>query len=373
MFFRSSTIYSDFLTSEAWSTKADDYIQMEGINAAAYKGDLGIHLTWNSTPKDAPWLGVGFGWDNWTGKNLSAIKKTGAIEFWVRTKSGTRISLPMAVGLEDFTGAQAWLGITPKAIKADKISSTWTRIELPLSEFNWQEQDADASNIKQIIFNLAADGELFIDEIQIVPYEGGFRQRAIVTNLPSQNFVADGQKKDTLWSTAAYKIGKNDVHLALKGDVLCVGLEVIDDSPFQNSFTGADSYKGDGFELAFSTDPNAYNSRNRLLFSDQHLGFAFGDEITVYNYRTKKAVKGLKTGYRLTEKGYIFETEIPLSALGPIAFEAGELYGLEMAINLGDKAKRTQQLRWNNPNSVGYGENPALWGEIYINRQQNPE
>jgi hypothetical protein len=237
---------------------------------------------------------------------------------------------------------------------------------LPLNEFNWNEQKANASNIKQIIFNLVAEGELYIDEIRIVPYEGGYRKRAIVSNQMDLDFRVDGEKNDSLWSAPAYSIGENDIHLGLKGDVLCLALEVKDDTPFQNKHTGPDSYRGDGFEIAFSSDPKAYNNRIRFLYSDQHLGFAFGDEISVYDYRKKRSLSGLKTARKITAQGYLFEAEIPLSRLDIPPFSEGELYGLEMAINKGDENERKEQLRWNNPDAAGYSENPALWGELYL-------
>jgi hypothetical protein len=366
-FFAASQIYSEALTSEAWQTKTDARcLTMEATPNAAFKGKLGLHIKWNRVREGCPWLGVGFGWDNWTGKNLSRIKNTGAIVFYVRMPEGERAGLPWAVGLEDYAGGQAWLGMNKNVIKADKITTNWTRIEMPLSEFNWDEQQADASNIKQIIFNLEADGEIFLDEIQIEPYFGGYRKRAHITTLRTFDVFLDEEKSVALWKTDTLKIGDDRVHLAIVPGHLAIAGYIKDKTPLQNSKSGMNSYDGDGFEIAFSTDLEARRNRLNYRMSDQHIGFAFGATPHIWNYRRQRPLREASVVTYKTDDGYWFEALIKLEELGMKSFEEQRLYGLELAINKGTDKSRDEQMRWNDPINPGFHENPNLWGEMFI-------
>ena len=367
LFYTSSEIYKDYVTSEGWVTEDKRCMTAKTSKEAAYEGELGIDLTWNRTKEGCPWLGFGFGWDNWTGKDLSQIKNTAAIQFHVRMVEGERVNLPWAIGLEDFTGAQAWLGMSANAIKADKITTEWTRVELPLSEFNWEEQGADVNNIKQIIFNTEADGRVFIDEIKIVPYEGGYRNRANLSTLKGDAFKVNGRMDDALWKTDTIAFGRNQLHIAVEKDYVCVALKVIDENPLQNNFKGADVFQGDALELAFSTDPGVNPRRARYMSTDQHIGIGFsGDQITTWDWRNEKEFKVLEYTTVLTEDGYIFEAKIQFSELNAESFQNETLYGLEIAVDHGDLVGRNSQERWNDPVNNGFYENPSMWGELYL-------
>lgn len=367
LFYISSEIYADYVTSEGWVTEDKSCITAKTTKEAAYEGELGIDLTWDRTKEGCPWLGFGFGWDSWTGKDLSQIKNTAAIQFHVRMVEGERTNLPWALGLEDFTGAQAWLGMSTNAIKADKITTEWTRVELPLSEFNWEEQGADVSNIKQIIFNTEADGRVYIDEIKIVPYSGGFRNRATLKNLSSIGFVADGQTSDDLWKTDTISFGSNELHIAVDSNFLCIALRVKDETPLQNSFEQKEVFRGDALELAFSTDPEANSRRTRYLSTDQHIGIGFSNnEIKTWDWQHEREFEVHEYHLQQTDDGYIFEAKIKFSELNASNFQNKTLYGLELAVDHGDVNGRLSQERWNNQSNNGFYENPSLWGELYL-------
>ena len=364
LFYTSSEIYHDFLSSEAWFTHQDHCLTVKTEEEATYDGDLGLYIAWNRQAEGCPWLGLGFGWDGWTGKDLSSIKNVAAISFWVRTLTGERSNLPWAIGLEDFTGSQAWLGMSTNAVKAEAITTEWTRIELPLSEFNWHEQNADISSIKQIIFNFEGDGEIYLDEIHIVPYYGGFRKRAHVQTLAATDFIADGLTNDNIWNTPKIQFGSNEVHLALIDSFLCVAMQTEDETPLSNNNIKGEVYNGDAFEIAFSTDKNANPRRSRYLSSDQHLGFALGDKVTGWNWRKKIPINTSLSATRKTETGYVFEIMIDLKELDLDIFEINMLYGLELAVDHGTQNGRDDQDRWNDPANTNFSENPFVWGEM---------
>lgn len=362
----STEIYHDFLSSESWFTYEDHCLQVKAIEEAAYDGDLGLQIIWDKQAEDCPWLGIGFGWDNWTGKDLSSNYSNGAVSFWVKMLDGERKDLPWAIGLEDFTGAQAWLGMSTNAVKAEKITSEWTRIELPLCEFNWAEQNADISNIKQIIFNLEADGNIYLDEIQIAPYDGGYRKRAKIPLVGKGTIKVDGIKDDEIWNTMPYEFGDNKVHLSLVDSFLCVALEIKDLDPMQNVNQGAEIFNGDAFEIAFSTDPDAILQRTRFLSTDQHIGFSIGEKINSWDFRKHKQLESYIAASSKTPQGYIFELKINLKEFGIDKFEEGRLYGLEMVVDHGNKKGRQRQDRWNGDSDPNFFKNPFVWGEMII-------
>lgn len=365
-FHSAALIYDEYLTSEAWSTKAPKCIQIKALPEAARSGKLGMHITWNRQGAGCPWLGFGFGWDAWTGKDLAAIKNTAALAFWVRMPAGERANLPWAIGFEDFTGAQAWLGMSTNAIKGSKIDTNWVLIELPLAEFNWREQDADISNIKQVIFQVEAAGEVYIDDVQIVPYDGGYRKRANIPTLQINDFVLDGQKADVIWQQEPLIFGNNSVRLALIDHYLCIALEVTDATPLTNVNGGATTYDGDAFEIAFSSNPKANNQRTHFFSTDHHIGISLGSAVKFWDFTTQGTLQNAQGIAKKTPRGYLLEAKIDLAELGITTFTPGQLLGLEMAVDHGDEKGRTRQERWNDPANEGFHNNPSRWGELFL-------
>ncbi len=365
-FYAASEIYTGYITSEIWATESEACISVSSTKEAAYKGDLGMHVKWNRVKEGCPWLGVGFGWDNWNPKDISSIKNNGAIEFWVRMAEGERPMLPWAIGIEDYAGASAWLGMSGNALKADKVTTEWARVELPLSEFNWDEMQPDLTSIKQIIFQLEADGEVYIDEIRIVPYSGGYRKRLNVTMLNEADFIVDGKMGDAIWNTEVYSFGNNQVHMALIGEHLCVTAKVKDATPLSNPYTGDKIWDGDCFELAFSGDKEAPRTRGNYLSTDQHIGIALSDKLYAWDWPGEQELKQIEMAASRTEDGYILEAKIDLRELDVEPFEPGELYGLEIAVDHGNRNGRDRQERWNEETIAGFHLNPRLWAEMYI-------
>jgi hypothetical protein len=55
---------------------------------------------------------------------------------------------------------------------ADKVhyvgEEKWAYVRIPLSEFNWKENNADPSAIKQFVIQFEVAGELYFDDFEIV-------------------------------------------------------------------------------------------------------------------------------------------------------------------------------------------------------------
>ena len=140
-----------------------------------------------------PWLGVGFGWDNWAGKDISQIIDTAAIQFYARVDSGSTNYIPFIFLMEDYSETNAAAVFNPLGIEGGKITSEWTKVLVPLNSFSWTKEGADPTNIKQLKIELQGAADVYIDEMTIIPYEnpysrseGNFTQ--IYTNYPVTMF-----------------------------------------------------------------------------------------------------------------------------------------------------------------------------------------
>jgi hypothetical protein len=126
-------------------------------------------IDWNKPGGGCPWVGLGVGWDQWSGKNLGPILNLAAIELVVRLPQGQPVrSFPWAFGLEDYSGRQAWMGMSADRILNGPVGPDYRAIRLPLTAFNWREMKTDPSNIKQFLLQFEADGVVEIHSIRIV-------------------------------------------------------------------------------------------------------------------------------------------------------------------------------------------------------------
>ena len=46
----------------------------------------------------------------------------------------------------------------------------WVRFQILILDFNWDETEADLTNIKELILQLKASGDILLDHIMIVPH-----------------------------------------------------------------------------------------------------------------------------------------------------------------------------------------------------------
>jgi len=126
-------------------------------------------VQWNKPGGGCPWVGLGVGWDQWSGKNLGPILNLAAIELVVRLPQGQPVrSFPWAFGLEDYSGRQAWMGMSADRLLNGPVGPDYRAIRLPLTAFNWREMKTDPSNIKQFLLQFEADGVVEIHSIRIV-------------------------------------------------------------------------------------------------------------------------------------------------------------------------------------------------------------
>ncbi|MFA7273078.1 MAG: sugar-binding protein [Crocinitomicaceae bacterium] len=360
--FTQLTIFDNTFSDEVWTSKNSTCVTIalkeEADNAF-------LDVKWNKDQEGCDWVGVGFGWDFWSSKDMGQIIHVASIEIEVRSKGKNIGNLPWALGFEDYAGGQAWTGFSKNFIPNGVISKDWTKIQIPLALFPFVDFDCDPSNIKQLIIQLFAQDEVEINAIRIVPFTGKLKEETTATPVQNSRPKLDGKLDD--WKNSTFtKIGDgSEFSIQYTPDSLFVAVRVEDTTPNLNNKKNGDLWNGDAIEIAFATNPNANPKRKLFLLSDYHIGINCGPLPYLWNFSEDKPFDKAKFAMNPTETGYTVEIGIAIKDLMKKELAPGMNLGFEIAIDLGDESnKRMEQLRWNSSGSEGFHQNPSLWGTV---------
>jgi len=359
------TIWKDYINSEVWhSPDTLACIDVKNVFDDTAEGEGALYITWNKQAEGCNWIGLAFGWDAWTSKNLKEIYNEAAVQFMVKSPKGDMAGLPWAMCLEDYSGGQAWAGVFSSYIENNQVTEEWTKVQVPLTAFDINQFNADISTVKQLIIQFEADGAIYLDDIRIVPVEGGFIKEATIdfaTSAP--NVMRSFNQKEWL---QPIELERSKVWMSTSATHLYVHAEVTDPTPFQNMQEGKEIWNGDALELAFSTNPDASKQRKGFFLTDQHIIIRTNNDPIIWDIRNDKEVDA-SIEIWATDNGYALGAAIPFESLKATGLKAGKTYGLEVAVDDGDsKGERLKQYRWNNPGNEGFHNSPALWGILHV-------
>jgi hypothetical protein len=365
--FYAVNILKDQISSEVWVTEQSSCIQLKQEQSVVANGEGAFYLKWDKPEGGCDWIGMGIGWDNWSAKDLSGILNEAAIQFKAKGMNGPIRSLPLAVSLEDYTGNGAWLGLFSEFITQQENDS-WATVTLPLERFGWNEFGANPGNIKQMIIQFEAAGEVYIDEVQIVPYRGLLNQQYMAVYSEQGSFKVDGLLDD--WEQLpALALNEHTIKLSADGEQLYISGVIKDASPMKNNLSGSDLLKADGIELALSLNPEALTFRSKMLLSDQHLFIAASNEGAVYDLKNGATpIASAELKFNTTEKGYRFECAIPLSHFPITSIKTEANYQFEVGVIASDLNEGKPQQRWNSPSRNEFPTNPSLWGTLSFHK-----
>lgn len=343
-----------------------DFWTSEDVNCVDAKiknfhEDKALNIVWNKDQDGCDWVGFGIGWDGWKSKDIGYVIDTLAIELVVRSTAENFTNIPWAFCLEDYKGAQAWLGYNLSFLDGDFISKKWTKVILPISLFPFDEFDTDPSNIKQLLVQLFSEGEIEIQSIKLVPFAGKLKHDFYAK---SQDIIIDGDLSD--WTDEFEMFNGQQVGLSYSNDFLYIAFIVNDSTPLQNNKLGNELWNGDAVEVAFSTNPQANDKRKFLLLSDQHIGINCGSNPYIWNFKTNEIIPDSKLEILEVNTGYVLEASIPLDFFNNLNLQSGINLDVEVAIDLGTYDSRQSQIRWNSNNKEGFHQNPSLWGNLIL-------
>lgn len=341
-------IYDGRFCGEIWFTQNTKCIH---VNRYPENGREQISISWNKPGGGCDWVGMGIGWNGWSGKDFSQCIDTAALSFSIKSNKGVMKNLPWAVGFEDFSGGQAWTGFNTSMIEGGRIDENWTHVIVPLYAFPFVNRSVDVANIKQIIFQFETSGEVLMDHIEIVPY-----------HIP---------KTRTFHLTTEHKclLGNNALSLRYDSDSLYINAQISDSTPFQQNKTGRDIWNGDALEIAFATDASIAHNRPFLYESDRHIGIALSQSPEVWDWSRNKKINS-KTSITAHSGLVNLSLAISWKELDAQPWKGGD-YNFEWAIDeAGIGKNREHQSRWNSSLQEGFHENPSLWGIMKIENIQ---
>lgn len=361
--YTATSIFKDQMSSEVWYTKTPSCITVSAVEGNKYVGDEAMLINWNKPGGGCDWVGLGIGWDNWSGKNFESITDKAALSFDVKAVEESYKMLPWAIGFEDFSGGQAWTGMNPNLIPGNVVDNNWKTISIPLTYFPFEGRDVDITAIKQVIFQFEASGKILFDNVRITPWKKPEPLVAKSLYAPDATTPADIRKgvNQTIMGD-----GGKRVYIGFNDKALFVYAEVEDNTPLQNTHSGKDIWNGDALEIAFSTQVGIREDRPFYYPGDKHIGIRASEKPEVYDWSENKSIDAAICTASTSQGMYTLQATIPWSALGVNPWKVNDPQNIEFAIDMGNGSSRQTQLRWNSYNVEGFNNVPALWGKLQI-------
>ena len=167
--FSALQLFDETMGSDIWVSKESGCVMVNRDRTSPASGEYCMRAKWDKIAGGCKWIGMGFGWDNWQPKDISEILDSASIQIQIRSHTDTLKSLPLALALEDYTGAQCFIGFSSKYLEGKRITpGAWTTASIPLSDFPFERFQTQPDMIKQFIIQFEADGDVYFDNIQLV-------------------------------------------------------------------------------------------------------------------------------------------------------------------------------------------------------------
>lgn len=169
--FKAVHIFSDDLGREVWVSPEKQCVTMERVSSPVAEGGNSMHIKWDKVGGGCKWIGIGFGWSDWMGKDMTGMDITSAVQLKVRAAKGRFRNLPVAFAFEDYTDVQSYCGFRMEQASGEFNDMGWTTVTIPLRDFPFERNNADLSKVKQFIIQLEGDGDIYLDDIRLVRYQ----------------------------------------------------------------------------------------------------------------------------------------------------------------------------------------------------------
>lgn len=168
--FKSVNIYSDDTGSEVWVSKETHCVTLERVSKPVTEGSYALHIKWDKVTGGCAWIGMGFGWEDWQAKDMSGLLYDASVQLKVRAVKGSFSNLPVAFAFEDYTGVQTYCGFNAKQASGRFTDQAWTTVTIPLADFPFIRNGAELSKIKQFMIQLEGAGDVYVDDIRLIPH-----------------------------------------------------------------------------------------------------------------------------------------------------------------------------------------------------------
>ena len=192
-------IFLDSKSSVTYGVKQNSCRNFSFEREESFVGDDHLHFMWDSKD-ECRYLGVGFPWGNYKGKDLVSFEQHVAIEMMIRTDAEPLTKVPMIFGLRDYGGNQCMTGLNYLGIDGGQVDSVWRKARIPLASFNARGKGVNLKNIKELVIEFQRSGDVHIDNIHLVPHQHGYIRSddSFTTEVTSLPLVL-GEKLDAWW------------------------------------------------------------------------------------------------------------------------------------------------------------------------------
>ncbi|MEM1116899.1 MAG: hypothetical protein AAF845_09215 [Bacteroidota bacterium] len=181
------TLYDDaFINDDGWGLVTDACQSIEAVDAGG-RDDV-LRLRWDVTPDGCYEGAMGVSWDQWYPIDMTPVAETGAIQFDVRLPSGAAAQVPVRVALEDYNRATSQIILDSRFTASGQFTTEWQTVTIPFTALRGGGRElaaapatvgnlpefrdgADYANLKQLVFFLDETGEVWVDDIRLVPAE----------------------------------------------------------------------------------------------------------------------------------------------------------------------------------------------------------
>lgn len=168
-------VYLDSCNSNLFGHRSHPCKRVEFVKDNSVEGEDHLSIAWHQGDS-CRYLGVGFPWANYVGKNLKNLEQIAALQFHIRLDSGSVSKIPMFFSLVDYGGRQATSKINLLNVEGQKLDEEWRTAHIPLATFRASEKGLNLENVKELRIEFQREGHVHLDAIQIVPFhhEGKF-------------------------------------------------------------------------------------------------------------------------------------------------------------------------------------------------------
>jgi hypothetical protein len=167
--FKETIVFDNDMDNTVWVSPEKQCVTMTKEYAQTYSGNAALHIKWDKIAGGCKWIGIGFGWNNWQPKDMIDVINDAALQFQVKSVKGRFSNLPVAFAFEDYSGVQSYFGFNKTLVAGDFTATEWRTVTVPLRSFPFENNDADLSKVKQFMIQLEGDGDIYLDDIRIVP------------------------------------------------------------------------------------------------------------------------------------------------------------------------------------------------------------
>ncbi|MES2388838.1 MAG: sugar-binding protein [Bacteroidota bacterium] len=156
-----------------WGFEKNNCKDFSFSNEDVYEGKTALKLNWNKKG-DCPFIGIGGTWTNWAPVDMEDQVGKLALSMYIKNVGEPVKDLSIILGFEDYAEKNTFVSLNHRFIDdpIQNFDNRWVHVAIPMVEFNFAKAKVAAGNLKQIKMNFEGVGNVYIDDIRFIKFEG---------------------------------------------------------------------------------------------------------------------------------------------------------------------------------------------------------